>query len=263
MKKAFFIYLLILFGFISSNMAQTYPISSSIVMPFPHPIFLADYSDPISNSLQVNLKLIDYSTPSRNVKLIITIESDNIKLKTKINYVPLSAITLTPGTAVVLKGSDLTDALNLNNMDLTGITIGYLNQNGGRLPEGQYTFCVSAVDVNLNLQVSNESCNVAFLQMEQPPTLLTPEVGGYIKPSTPQNIRVNWQLSGGGQPSFAGMNTFQLMLFEVTTPSSNPQNAVANSQAVKIYESTFNTLTYIDIDFSTVLLVAGKQYSGN
>ncbi len=260
MKKAFFIYLLILFGFISSNMAQTYPISSSIVMPFPHPIFLADYSDPISNSLQVNLKLIDYSTPSRNVKLIITIESDNIKLKTKINYVPLSAITLTPGTAVVLKGSDLTDALNLNNMDLTGITIGYLNQNGGRLPEGQYTFCVSAVDVNLNLQVSNESCNVAFLQMEQPPTLLTPEVGGYIKPSTPQNIRVNWQLSGGGQPSFAGMNTFQLMLFEVTTPSSNPQNAVANSQAVKIYESTFNTLTYIDIDFSTVLLVAGKQY---
>ncbi len=260
MRKQLLIYIIAIFGFAGSINAQTFPVSSSIVMPFPHPIFLSDYSDPMSNSMQVTLRLNDHSISSLNVKLKIILDNGNVTLSTKDNYIPSSIITLTPGMPVILKGSDLYDALKLNNMNLNGISASYLNQNGGKLPEGQYTFCVKVLDTKLNKEISSESCNVVFLQTQQPPTLLTPECGAYIMPATPQQIMINWQVSGGGAPNYAGMNTFTLEMYEVTVQSSNPANAVLNSQAVKVYESNPTTLNNFNLDFSTVLLVAGKQY---
>ncbi len=116
-------------GFIGNLSAQTYPINSGIVMPFPHPMYLADYYAPTSSSMQVTLKLIDYSIPSLDVKLKFIIDNGDISLTTKNDYITTSPITLIPGIPVTLQGSDLYDALNLNNMNLEGISISYLNQN--------------------------------------------------------------------------------------------------------------------------------------
>jgi len=148
MRKKLYIFIYMLIGFTASITAQTYPISSSIIMPFPHPIFLSDYYAPTSNSMQITLKLNDYSISSINVKLKIIIEDGNIELATRNDYIPTKIINLVPGMPVVLQGSDLYDALNLNNMDLNGISVAYLNQNGGKLPEGQYTFCVRFLILN-------------------------------------------------------------------------------------------------------------------
>ena len=260
MKKTLITYFVILLGFVSTISAQTYPVSSSQVMPFPHPVFLSDYYAPTSNSLQVTIKLNDYTIPSLNVKLKIIISDGNIELSTKNNYIPTNTITLIPGLPITLQGSDLYDALNINNMNLSGISAGYLNQNGGKLPEGQYNFCVVVLDATYNKEISMQSCSAAFLESQQPPTIISPENAAYIKPSNPQTVQFNWQVSGGGQPSFGGQNTYKLMLYEVTVANEDPRNSVINSQATQVYESQPSTVTNFNLDFSTALLTAGKQY---
>jgi hypothetical protein len=260
MIKKLLIIVFILFAFTRSMFAQTFPVNASIITPFPHPVFLSDYYAPASNSMQVTLLLNDYSISSLNVKLMIELDNGVFNIKTKPSYIPSSYITLTPGVPLILKGSDLFDALNLDNMSLSGISRSFLAQNGGKLPEGQYTFCVKVLDAQLGKEISAEACNVVFLNTQQPPMITGPECGSYIQPSNPQNIIINWQLSGGGQPSMNGLNSYKLILYEITVASGNPANAVLNSQAVKIYESPSQTMNTLNLDFSKVLLQAGKQY---
>ena len=240
---------------------QLLPVSSNVVMPFPSPIFLFDYYGIASNNLQVTVQLNDLTSPTQRVKLQIQIEDGSIELKTNPNYLPLIPITLTAGVPVTFQGSDLFDALNINNLMLNGISATYLNSNAGKLPEGQFNFCVTVLDYNTGKALSNPSCASVFLQLEQPPVIVSPTCGDNIMPSNPQIIRFNWQLAGGNMPSAAGFNSFELFLYQITEPNiADPQNAVVNSKAVQVYSSGPVTLNNLTLDFSTVLLVPGEKY---
>lgn len=240
---------------------QLLPVNGNVVMPFPSPIFLFDYYATGSNDLQVTVQLNDLTKPSQQVKLQITIDDGTVLLETKQNYQPLTPIVLSAGMPQTLMGSDLFDALNVNNLNLSGISAAYLNANAGKLPEGQYNFCVTVLDYNTGKPLSNPSCASVFLQLEQPPIIVSPTCESRIKPSTPQVVRFNWQLAGGGQPSLTGFNTYELELYQIMdTTGTDYQNAVINSKAVEVYRSGATNLNNLTLDFSTVLLVPGEKY---
>ena len=200
--------------------AQIYPVSANVVMPFPHSAFLFDYYEPGATNLQVSIQLNDFTVTSQTVKLQFIIESPDVRVATNPNYQPAGQLTLTPGVPLLLQGSDLYDALNSNNLDLQGISAAQFNQNGGRLPEGQYTFCVKVLDLNSGKELSQEACANVFIQMEVPPVLMTPSCETFITPTTPQNIQFSWQVAGQGQPSFFGQNTYKPTFIRSPTPIS-------------------------------------------
>ena len=236
MKKILFFFL-ILFS-VGASAQRLLPVNSNVVMPYPSPIFLFDYYQAGSNQLQITAQLNDLTKPSQQVKLQISIDNGTVKLETKQNYQPLTPITLSAGVPVIFSGSDLFDAMNINNLNLTGITAAYLNANAGKLPEGQYNFCVTILDYNSGKPLSNPSCASVFLQLEQPPAIVSPICGENIPTSSPQLIRFNWQLSGGGQPSLSGFNSYELFVYQITDTSVTvPENAVLNSKAVQVYSS--------------------------
>jgi|GEM_PF-2124378 len=255
-------FLLLLFvGLSTASLGQVLPVSSATTLTYPYPNFLFDYYQAASNSMQVTLQLNDLTVSSRDVRIKITIDNGNVELSTKDDFKPLTPITLLPGVPKTLSGSDLFDALNVNNLNLKGITAAYLNQNAGRLPEGQYTFCVTVLEYQTGKVVSQQSCAGAFLQMRQPPVIVSPLCESSVVPSSPQIVRFNWQEVNGSSPSINGFNTYKLFLYKVMDKDlEDPQNAVANAKAVKIFESESQTLNTLNIDFSNVILEAGTKY---
>lgn len=261
MRKILAICILLVGAAFGTAKGQTYPVVSNLVMPFPHSPFLFDYYEPAATNMQVTVQLNDFTVPNQRVKLQFEIEGEGITLRTQATYQPVGGILLTPGVPLTLQGSDLYDALNSNNIDLQGISAAAFNQSGGKLPEGQYNFCVTVLEYNSGKELSLPACANIFVQFEVPPVLMTPTCGNYIMPTTPQNIRFSWQVAGMGQPSFFGLNTYVLHVYQITDPEiADPLNAVANSKAVKVWESQPTSLSAINLDFGTVLLVAGNKY---
>lgn len=252
--------LMILLGF-GLVRAQIYPVVSTLVMPFPHSPFLFDYYEPGATNMQVTVQLNDFTVPNQRVKLQLEIEGEGINIRTRATYQPPGGILLTPGVPLTLQGSDLYDALNSSDLEFQGLSAAAFNQNGGKLPEGQYNFCFTVLDYNSGKELSLPACANIFIQFEVPPVLLTPTCADIIQPTNPQNIRFSWQVAGMGQPSFFGLNTYVLHVYQITDPNiADPLNAVPNSKAVKVWESQPTSLTALNLDFSTVLLVPGNKY---
>jgi uncharacterized protein YjbI with pentapeptide repeats len=242
--------------------SQQLPVSATTIMNAPHPVYVNEYYSIGSNALQGIVVLNDLNEPSWNVRLLVTIEGEGIKIKTKQNFLPSNPINLTSGIPLILEGSDFTQYLNVNNVDLEGITAATLNQSG-KLPEGIYNFCIEVVDYMSGVQLSLPSCAPAFIFFEPPPVTLQPECQGVVIPSNPQMVNFSWQIAGGASPTIAINSKYQLSVYEVTEEGSDPYFAVANNHALLVYESDFINQTQTQIDFgisTTSMLAPGKQY---
>jgi len=242
--------------------SQQLPVSATTIMNAPHPVYVNEYYSIGSNALQGIVVLNDLNEPSWDVRLLVTIEGEGIKIKTKQNFLPSNPINLTSGIPLILEGSDFTQYLNVNNVDLEGITAASLNQSG-KLPEGIYNFCIEVVDYISGVQLSLPSCAPAFIFFEPPPVTLQPECEGVVIPSNPQMVNFSWQIAGGASPTIAINSKYQLSVYEVTEEGSDPYFAVANNHALLVYESDFINQTQTQIDFgisTTSMLTPGKQY---
>jgi len=165
LKKIALIFLLA--SCLQSAQGQVKPANASVILNPPHPIFLSNYYGIGTNYLQTVINFTDFSETSWDVRLRITIESDDIKIQTSANFIPATPISIEPGVPLILSGDDLYEYLAINNITLNGITAATLNQNG-KLPEGFYDFCVDVFDYNTGIPLAHQACNSAFLFMEPP-----------------------------------------------------------------------------------------------
>lgn len=242
--------------------SQQLPVSATTILNTPHPVYVNEYYSIGSNALQGIVVLNDLNEPSWDVRLLVTIEGEGIKIKTKGNFLPSNPINLTSGIPLILEGSDFAQYLDVNNVDLEGITAATFNQSG-KLPEGIYNFCIEVVDYISGVPLSLPSCAPAFIFFEPPPVTLQPECEGVVTPSDPQIVNFSWQIAGGASPTIAINSKYKLSVYEVTEEGSDPYFAVANNHALLVYESDFINQTQSQIDFgitSTTLLAPGKQY---
>lgn len=262
MKKALGIltfFVLNLF-FIFSASAQQFPATAVVTLGTPKPLYLSEYYAPGANALTATLVLSDFSVPSFNAKIRITIEGNNLKIRTKDSFLPVAPINLTPGVPTVLSGSDLQPYLAYENVDLLSGDPNAFIVSGGKLPEGFYKFCVEVLDYRSGVAISREACAMANIFREQPPRPLQPLIGKMVQPMTPQNILLSWQVAPGGSPILAASSQYVLEMYQVIDVNANPLNAVVNGQAQIVFTSTPLFQTTLNLDLTTSQLQAGYKY---
>lgn len=239
--------------------AQVYPVSSTVTVPYPSPIFLSEYVE-LTSTMSVTATLNDFNQPSQNFRLKITIEGNGIVISTNPNYLP-APLTLSPNIPYVFSASDLADYFSVDNLVFSGIDVNAFVQSGGKIPEGMYQFCAEILDYNTGRAISGKGCAFANIFQEQPPRLLQPACENIVMPSTPQNILFQWQVAPGGSPALSATALYTLYLFQIIDENANGYNAVQNGQAIPVYESQPTPLTTFNLDLTATQLLPNKRYA--
>lgn len=253
---------LLLVGHMVSAQIKALPVTASSALTPPYTAYLSDYSSNGANKLFINAIFNDFSESSIDVYLHVKISSNLVSLETKSNFKPITRTTLTPGILKVFKGSDLAPYLNYSNVNLTGITLSELNSTG-RLPDGNYQFCVTVKEYRSGRAISRTSCSMAFISKQDPPLLTLPTQGGTVTPQTPQNLTFQWQLKNPPPGGFTNVE-YLLKLYEITDNSIDPLTAVAANKVVKVFETSATTpiqTTNFNYNITSSLLDDGKRYA--
>ena len=237
--------------------AQTLPVSSFLQLNPPNSIYYSDYYSPSSDILQATLIFQDYSEPVWDVRLQLVIESSNIRLSTKENFIPFNPITLTPGVPVTIEGSDWEEYFNLDNVDISGITREELATNG-KFPEGFYRFSVVALDYVTGKILSDEAYAIGWLSLADEPLIVWPQCGDVVPAEDPQNILFQWQ--DRNITSSDNETNYKLYLYEITEDDADPLYALDNGKSLLVYESEDLTMTSLQYDLAMTTLQNGKRY---
>lgn len=219
----------------------------------PHSGNLAELAAPGVNKLGVSMILNDRNELSYQVRLVVEIEGQGIRLKTRPEFVP-RPITLSYGIPVQIKGADLAEYLNINHLDFSGFTREqYLAQ--GSLPDGMYSVCFTVYDYDRGEQrpVSLRSCTGIMAIKHDPPVVISPV--GFQDPLFPQNLTVQWQpRHAAGFPV-----QYTLQLFEFPQGSTLTPDLVAQYEQPFV-EKTINTITTTFIAPGDPVLQLGQRY---
>ncbi|MEO7215712.1 hypothetical protein [Mucilaginibacter sp.] len=212
------------------------------VLP-PYSPYYSDYSGP--NASKVLLMLQNLSTTPISIKLVGQLEGDNgIRLTTKSNYVPLSPINLGPNESKQLNGLALPDIFDLNTLNVYGVDKSRLVYTS-RLPEGNYSLCIQAVDMKTNKVLSSTAplgCTNIAIAYPEAPILLGPMPDKIFQNATnaPQVIPFVWANAGYAPPA----TQYILQVAEMPDVATNP-NQVLNATSFPLINKTLSTQTYI------------------
>lgn len=238
---------------------QTYPVTASLALAPPYSPYFSDYTAPGASLLQATFVFNDFAEASWPVRLKLRIESADLRLETKTDFIPAQPITVTPGVAVSLTGADLTEYLDLNHMTILGSSAEAFLQNG-RFPEGHYTFCLEVLDYPTGTVLSNTACTSAWIQLNNPPKIISPLCDAFIDPTLPLNIPFQWQLSNAISPNaFMGIE-YRLVIYELTDDHADPFTAITNGKVLAIFESDVLTQPSFVYTTAAPALDRGKTY---
>ncbi|TAF77864.1 MAG: hypothetical protein EAZ53_01245 [Bacteroidetes bacterium] len=228
----------------------------------PYSVYLSDYTDATSNIISGNIIFNDFSEPTWDVRLRIVIESSKIKIENPAEFLPSRSITIVPGVPYTLTALDVAEYLNINNIRVSGISPAEFAQNGGRMPEGFYSFCIEVLDNRTGKVLSNKSCANAILVLKDPPRIITPQCNTYIKPQPSITLPFQWQESNAISPNSRGVE-YQLTVEEITdTSNGDVRSAIQNAKTLPILNTPFqqNTFSYL-YDAASPPLELGKAYA--
>lgn len=235
-----------------------YPVTASVQMNYPSPLYLSDYYTTASNKLMTSLVLNDFNEPSWNVRLKFTITTSNLKIETKASAGMSAPIVLYPGQLQSLSGDQLYDYLAPGNIEVSGSGASLFNATG-RLPEGAYNFCVEVLDFSSGVPVSVYSCSTVWIQLKEPPLLISPACQSFVAPQAPQQVLFQWQpTSIAAGESY--MLQYTLNLYELTDASADPKSAFNNGQVLHVYTSQPMAETTYYYGMADPVLERGKHY---
>lgn len=251
-------FVLVLFTALAARIsyAQT-PVQVNPQLLPPYSLQVSDYYSGLVPKLQVLLLNRDINQPTIQVKLRMTIESQNCKLRTKDNAVT-PTFTLTSGIPYYLTPQDLQSLFAPANLDFLG---GYSEQaytQTGRLPEGLYTFTIEANELYTGNLVSNKGFSLAWLTLADPPFLNTPAKAEGVTPATPQQIVFTWTPRHQASPTAAYLTTYIFSIVEDNSGGTNPEAAFASNPP--LYVDSVLTTTYL-YDAAKPQLIPGKNYA--
>ena len=241
------------FVIMTNAYSQAFPVTLATQSVPPHSGRLSDLVAPGLERLGVTMVLNDREELSYQVRLRFTIEGQGITISSKENFNP-SPITLSFGVPTQLSGVELSEYLDLDNLNFSGITREAYLQQGG-LPEGFYTLCFTAYDFDRSSEeaVSFQSCTGISAILQDPPVILSP-IGQQLVTS-PQNLGVQWQERHVG--GFPVEYTVQIFNF-------NPNQGLTADLIFEfeqpIVEQVINMATSTLIGPADPPLVRGGQY---
>ncbi|MEO9964868.1 MAG: hypothetical protein ABJF11_03715 [Reichenbachiella sp.] len=240
--------------------AQTlrYPANATPVLTTPYSSFLSDYSEPGGNKLSATVVFNDFNEPQWNFRFRLTIESNDLRLTTSPNFIPSAPITVTPGVPEIVSGEDWLPYFEYQNLVIEGLSRKELERSG-RLPEGFYSFCIEVLDYNTGETLSRKTCASAWIQLNDPARIISPICGKFIDPNSIQ-IPFQWQMFNTQSPNATMGTAHQLTMWEITDNSANPMSAVANGQALQVFQTDLLSGTNYVYGPSDPALELGKHY---
>jgi hypothetical protein len=236
--------------------AQT-PVQVTPQLLPPYSLQVSEYYSGIQPKLQVLLLNRDINQPTIQVKLKMTVESQNCKLRTKDNAVT-PTFTLTNGVPYYLTPQDLQTFFSSANLDFGG---GYSQQQydqTGRLPEGLYSFYFEAFELYTGNLVSNKGFALGWLTLADPPLLNTPAKAEGVTPNNPQNIVFNWTPRHNTSPTAGYVTDYVFSITEITDINISPEQAFASGQP--LFTDSVQITTYL-YGPERPQLIAGKRYA--
>ncbi|OOQ59547.1 hypothetical protein [Mucilaginibacter pedocola] len=234
--------------------AQKVNVSTAIFPPYSP--YYSDYSG--SNASKVLLVLQNNTGEQLNIKLTGKLEGDNgIRITTRANYVPLQPIVLNPREVKQLNGLALKDIFSIDNLNVYGISKTTLAQTS-RIPEGNYNFCVTAVDYSSSEILSAQAplgCTILNIVYPEPPVLMNPMPQAHVRATKIQNVTFNWV-----NPGTVPVGTqYQLIVAEMPDNIKDP-NQVLNSVTFPTLRRNLPSSTYV-YNARDLGLKPGKRYA--
>ncbi|RZK60599.1 MAG: hypothetical protein EOO91_00760 [Pedobacter sp.] len=255
-KRVILSLFLIAFGYgaLAQTAAPQVNINVNILPPYSP--YYSDYSG--ANAGKVLLFVRNLTSTQKRIKLTGELKGNNgIRISTKSTYVPLQPIILQPNETKQLNGAALRDVFDLNSLNVYGIDKVKLVQTS-RLPEGDYTFCLQAVDMDNNQVITNtapQGCTNVTIAYPEAPILISPTNNNSVFSITPQSVVFNWI-----NPGFAPMGTqYVLQVAEMPLISTDP-NQVLNSVSFPLVNKTLNGFSYV-LSPADPPLILGKRYA--
>lgn len=251
---------LVVFSLLSTAVraqVQRYPADVFPVVSAPHSVYLSDYMAVGSQRLIGNVVFNDFNETSWTFKLKLTIQGTDVSLETRAGFTPSVPITVQPGVPYRFSGSEWTEYFNFNNLNVSG-DVSALTSSG-RLPEGLYSFCLQVLDYETGDPLSEERCQNVWIQLMDPPLVNSPGCGDILNPDMYAQIPITWQSFNTINPNGSQVN-YQQTMWELLEAGANPLNAVANGQALQVFQSDVLSATTYTYGPSDPLLETGKTY---
>ena len=243
-----------------TNAAPTVNINLTLTPPYSP--YYADYSG--IDAAKVLLILQNTGADAKQVKLAGTLTGDNgIKVWTKSTYIPRSQITLNPFEVKQLNGLALKDVFDVNSLNVLGVNKSELVYSS-RIPEGNYTLCVQALDYTTGAPLSAEGlgCTVITISYPEAPVLINPVTDSHVTATQPQSVIFNWINQGivpaGTQYEFQLMEMPPFTKMNGRTPLN--ANQVLKSASFPLVSKTLSSTSYV-LSPSDPPLKVGAQYT--
>ncbi|WMN06019.1 fibronectin type III domain-containing protein [Marivirga arenosa] len=235
---------------VSANPVQ---VTSNLVPPYS--LYLSDYSDASLNKWNIQLLLRDFTQTDYQAKLRITIEGAGIRLRTRQGF-STGGIRLEPGIPYQVDATLLSQYLNLNNMEVSGINRAQLASTQ-KLPEGFYQFRIEVLDFQRGNRVSNVGTSMAWIVLNDPPLLNLP-FEDKLRLQDPQQIQFQWTPRHTASPNSAFETEYKLRIWEIWPEGRNP-NEVARTTQPLVEKTVMNTSYFYGLN--DVMLIPGRSYA--
>jgi hypothetical protein len=257
MKKLFkYIFLFVLFplwglgSFGWGAYAQLYPVQLTPVFNSPYSVKLSDYATSMDTKMQLLINPTDISINNRQVRLQFSVQGNGINAKSTNFIQGQNPIFINGGELQTLTNVDISALFRLEN--LQGITaVQYANP----LPEGMYNFCFEMYDFITNQKISQKSCSMLYIILNDPPLLNTPQRNEQIAASDFPNILFTWT----PRQINATNVSYTYELKELLDPSLDPQYGF--QMAPLLYQETDLHSTAMVYDLGKPNLIPGKRYA--
>lgn len=235
-----------------------YPANVTPVLTTPYSAYLSDYSEIGSNKLTATVLFNDFNEPQWDVRFRLTIESNDVRLTTSPNFIPVAPVTVIPGSPEIISGEEWLPYFEYHNLVIEGISKKDLEKSG-RLPEGFYSFCLEVLDYSTGETLSRKSCASAWIQLNDPARIISPICGNYLDPNSVQ-IPFQWQMFNTQSPNAVSGTAHQMTMWEITDNTANPLSAVANGQALQVFQTDLLSSTNYVYGPADPALEVGKHY---
>jgi hypothetical protein len=252
-------YLIISFTLLLSvgNMLQAQNLIQ--ITPTLLPPYSPYFSDYLIYENKTTIVITGPNAITREFFLRGTVTGDNgVSISTKVGFKPTQPLRFTNGPTLILKGSDIEEYLNWQNVNVFGIDLPKVAQGDG-LPEGNYTICLRAFDYNTGEALSQDApngCVTISIRNIEPPIINLPRCGSNITPNVAQNIVFSWN-----PPPGAPANTrYLLKVAEMTPGFTNYNDALNTLTTPAFYEKEIFTSTYA-YTLADAPLTVGKTYA--
>ncbi len=230
--------------------AQQFPVTVSVLVQSPPPIYVYNYADAasINSPLKAQLLLNDIAV-SREVRLKISVQGNGLNFESNDVIIGGKPIFIDGGIPITLTNVDLAPYFELQN--IRGLTP---NAYGASLPEGAYQFCLEVFDVITGNRLSLKSCGSTFIFKNDPPLLNQPLDDSNIVSRATENIVFQWT------PRHVNVTNveYELRIVEVWDDTVDPRTSFLSLPPVFTATTRANSFVYGP---AQPLLLKNKRYA--